>query len=157
WEQFCAPLPKEERHRLLEYYYALLSGDDRKAAMEAAVRWRLYEGACASLIPNYETITSEEQKDFAWAMARIEAHYFLNQVIPPAQSLLKRIDALRGIPATIIQSRYDMLCPIYTANRLHQEWPEADYVIVPDGGHSALDAPVRSRLIEATENAKTIR
>lgn len=157
WEQFAAPLPKNERHNLLKHYYEALSGNDRKHAIEAAVRWRLYEGACSSLIANYETITSEEQKDFAWAMARIEAHYFLHHIIPHEKSLLKSIDLIRGIPATIIQSRYDMLCPIYTANRLHQEWPEADYVIVPDGGHSALDAPVRSRLIEATENAKTIR
>jgi len=27
---------------------------------------------------------------------------------------------------------------------------------VPDGGHSALDPAIRSRLIEATENAKTL-
>ncbi|MGB0719871.1 MAG: alpha/beta fold hydrolase, partial [Bdellovibrionales bacterium] len=70
---------------------------------------------------------------------------------------LKRIDRIRAIPATLIQGRYDMICPIETANRLHQAWPEADYVVVPDAGHSALDPNLRSRLIEATESAKSIR
>lgn len=157
WEQFASLAPKHEQNNLLEFYYKILSGDDRQAATEAAVNWSLYEGACLSLIPNYETITSDEQKDVAWAIARIEAHYYRNNTIPAAQSLLRGIDRIRSIPATIIQGRYDMVSPIITAHRLHQAWPEADYIIVPDGGHASMDPPVRARLIEATENAKTIR
>ncbi|MCM2343698.1 MAG: prolyl aminopeptidase [Alphaproteobacteria bacterium] len=157
WEQFASLAPKQEQNNLLEFYYKILSSDDRQAATEAAVNWSLYEGACLSLIPNYETITSDEQKDVAWAIARIEAHYYRNNAIPAEQSLLRGIDRIRSIPATIIQGRYDMVSPIVTAHRLHQAWPEADYIIVPDGGHASMDPPVRARLIEATENAKTIR
>ena len=125
--------------------------------MNAAIAWSLYEGACSSLLPNYETITTEEQKSHAQALARIESHYFLNGVIAPEHSLLNGIDKIRHIPSTIVQGRYDIICPITTAHRLHAAWPEADYVVVPDGGHSGQDPSVRSRLIEATENAKTIR
>lgn len=157
WEQFVSIVPEAERKNLLGYYYKVLSGNDRKAAREAAVNWGLYEGACLSLIPNYQTITSEEQKDIAWAIARIEAHYYSHGVIAPEQCLLLGIDQIRSIPATIVQGRYDIVSPIITANRLHQAWPEADYIIVPDGGHSSTDPAIRSRLIEATENAKTIR
>jgi proline iminopeptidase len=107
--------------------------------------------------PNYETITTEEQKQHALALARIEAHYFTNDVITPENSLLKTIDKIRSIPAVIVQGRYDIICPIATAYKLHHAWPEADYIVVPDAGHSALDPPIRSRLIEATENFKTIR
>lgn len=157
WEQFASIAPESEQSNLLDYYYRILSGANRKAALDAAVNWSLYEGACLSLIPNYQTITSDEQKEIAWAIARIEAHYYRNHVIPAEQSLLHGIDRIRSIPATIIQGRYDMVSPIATAHRLHQAWPEADYIIVPDGGHASMDPPIRSRLIEATENAKTIR
>lgn len=157
WEQFASIAPESEQKNLLNYYYKILSGDDHKAALDAAVNWSLYEGACLSLIPNYQTITSHEQKEIAWAIARIEAHYYRHHVISPDESLLKDISKIRSIPATIIQGRYDMVSPIITANRLHQAWPEADYIIVPDGGHASMDPPIRSRLIEATENAKTIR
>ena len=157
WEQFADFLPEDEQHDLLENYYKHLTGPDEKKQTEAAICWSLYEGACSSLLPNYETITTAEQKQQAWALARLEAHYFLHEVIQPEDSILNSIDVLRTIPTTIIQGRYDMICPIQTAHELHLRWPEADYIVVPDAGHSALDPGLRSRLIEATEHAKTLR
>lgn len=156
WEQFAHFIPEAERGNLLNAYHARLFSDDPVLASQAATRWCLYESACASLIPNYETITTEEQKATVLAIARIECHYFKNQVIPPDQSLLSQVDKFRAIPAVIINGRYDMLCPIRTAHRLHTLWPEADYIVVPDGGHSEQDPAIRSRLIEATENAKSL-
>jgi len=157
WEQFANVIPEDEQDDLLNAYYKRLTDKTKpKVQMEAAVRWSLYEGACSSLMPNYETITTDEQKNHALAIARIEAHYFKFGVIPKEKSLLRNIKTLRSIPTTIIQGRYDVICPIKTANILHQTWPEADYVVVPDAGHSALDAPLRSRLIEAVEAAKTL-
>ncbi len=157
WEQFSNFLPESQQGNLLEGYYRRLTGDDPDQKLQAAIRWSLYEGACSSLLPNYETITTEEQKQNALALARIEAHYFRNEVIRPDRSLLKTIDKIRSIPSIIVQGRYDIICPIATAYKLHHAWPEADYVVVPDAGHSALDPPIRSRLVEATENFKTIR
>lgn len=158
WEQFAGMFPEGQQDALLDRYYAILTDDTNPTRqMEAAVRWSLYEGACSSLMPNYETITTEEQKQHALALARIEAHYFKTQVISSEESLFRKVNILRSIPTTIIQGRYDMVCPIVTANTLHQLWPEADYIVVPDAGHSALDGPLRSRLVEATEAAKRIR
>ncbi|MCF6286248.1 MAG: prolyl aminopeptidase, partial [Candidatus Hydrogenedentes bacterium] len=80
-----------------------------------------------------------------------------NNVFSKENSLTNKIEGLRSIPTTIIQGRYDIICPIKTAHKIHQLWSEADYIIVPDAGHSALDASLRSRLIEATQSAKTIK
>jgi proline iminopeptidase len=157
WEQFSGFLPPDERGDLLNGYYARLTSASQETQMEAAISWSLYESACSCLLPPHETIATPEQRMHAQSLARIEAHYFKNQVIAPEKSLLHHIDTFRAIPATIVQGRYDMICPIITADRLHRLWPEADYVIVPDAGHAALDPPLRSRLIEACEHAKTIR
>lgn len=156
WEQFAGFLPEDQQDDLLSGYYQCLTEGDAEQQTQAAIRWSLYEGACSSLLPNYETITTEEQKTHALALARIEAHYFKNEVIAQQDSLLNHIEAFRPIPTTIIQGRYDAICPIQTAHKLHQLWPEADYIVVPDAGHSALDPTLRSRLIEATENAKRL-
>ena len=156
WDQFASIIPDDNHDDLLESYYARLTGVEGDLQMEAAIRWSLYEGACSSLMPNYETITTQDQKQHALALARIEAHYFKNEVIAKDHSILTKIDRIRSIPASIIQGRYDIICPIETANKLHQAWPEADYVVVPDSGHSALDPSMRSRLIEATEQAKSL-
>ncbi|GJL84545.1 MAG: proline iminopeptidase [Micavibrio sp.] len=156
WEQFAGFLPEEEQHDLLSGYYRRLTGGDRSIQLGAAIRWSLYEGACSSLLPNYETISTIEQKQHALALARIEAHFFMREIIPPEKSILTQLDNLRKVPATIIQGRYDIICPIRSAYKLHHLWPEADYVVVPDAGHSALDPPIRSQLIQALENAKNI-
>ena len=53
-----------------------------------------------------------------------------------------------------MQGRYDMVCPIRSADELASAWPEADYVIVPDAGHSAMEPGIREHLVMATERLK---
>ncbi len=87
-------------------------------------------------------------------LARIEAHYFRHNVIPPEQDLLRQIDRVRRIPAFIVQGRYDMVFPIVSADALALAWPEAEYTVVPDAGHSAMEPGIRARLVAATERLK---
>jgi proline iminopeptidase len=155
WDDFARGC-RDEKNLLKSYYDRLTSSDDR-IAIEAAMQWNAYESACASFFPQKETIVSDDQRYYALAMAKIEAHYFYTQSIPMGKSLLTEIDKIRKIPASIIQGRYDIICPMVSANRLHDAWPEADYVIVPDAGHSFLDPTLRTRLIEATDAAKSLR
>lgn len=157
WEQFASLAPEDQRDNLLEFYYGLLTGDDHAAQMDAAICWALYEGACASLVPNYEIIVTEEQKQRALAIARLEAHYFKHEVICGEERIMQHIDKIRHIPTMIVQGRYDIICPLETAYKLHQAWPEAEYVAVADAGHSADDPSLRSQLVESTEHFKHLR
>jgi proline iminopeptidase len=92
----------------------------------------------------------------AYALARIETHYFVNGNFMSDNALLDNLDAVRHLPCTIIQGRYDMICPIATADELHRAWPGSEMIIVPDAGHSAMDAGVRAALVGATERLKRI-
>ena len=87
----------------------------------------------------------------ALGLARIEAHYFANDLFLPPEGLLGRMDRLAHIQAEIVQGRYDMVCPIATADELHRAWPEAEYVIVPDAGHAAGEPGIRTALLNATD------
>ena len=58
---------------------------------------------------------------------------------------------LKGIPGVIVQGRYDCCTPPSTAWDLHQAWPEAELVIVPDGGHLFNEPGVLDGLIRATD------
>ena len=154
WEQFIAILTPEEQKDILASYYKRLTSDDEAIATEASIDWATYESACAELIPNYTIMTTEEQKQSARNIATIEAHYFKHEDFEGENALLNKIDTFRHIPTTIVQGRYDIICPIQSAYELHQAWPEAEYTVVPDGGHSAMDPPVRSKLIEITQEHK---
>jgi proline iminopeptidase len=72
----------------------------------------------------------------------------------PEGDILARIGRLRRHPATLVQGRYDMVCPIMTADLLARSWPEARYVVVPDAGHSALEPGIRAALVSACERFK---
>ena len=157
WDRFATYIPEDERHDLLAAYYKRLTGDDTDQQIEAAVQWAKYENACSTLLPQTERFISNDEKQQARALARLEAHFFMKHVFTPEQSLLNQTRHLKKIPGTIIQGRYDIICPIRTAHRLRKAWPEADYIIVPDGGHSALDPSIRTRLIQATDYARTIK
>ncbi len=156
WREFAGFLPEAERGDLLRAYHRRLTDPDPATHMPAARAWSAYEGACSTLLPNPALVTEFGQDVMALGLARIEAHYFANHIFLPPGTLLAEVEALRSIPAVIVQGRYDMVCPIVTADELHRAWPEADYRVVPDAGHSALEPGIRAALVEAMEAFKSL-
>jgi proline iminopeptidase len=51
----------------------------------------------------------------------------------------------------IVQGRYDVVCPIFSAWALHRAWPEADLIVSPDAGHSAWEPSNCRALVAATD------
>jgi proline iminopeptidase len=148
------PLECKNWHTILEAYYKLLTDPDPVACMAAAKVWSCYEGVMATLLPNSEVVASYAQDNFALGLARIEAYYFLHDIFLPEDDLLKKIDCIRPIPGIIIHGRYDAVCPIISADDLVQRWPEVDYRVIPEGGHSAFDPGIRKALVKAMEEFK---
>ncbi|KAG4945473.1 hypothetical protein JHK87_041480 [Glycine soja] len=52
--------------------------------------------------------------------------------------------------------RYDVCCPMMSAWDLHKAWPEADFRVVPDAGHSANEPGITAELVAANEKLKNI-
>ena len=157
WRRFAGALPEAERDDLLGNYHRRLTDPDRKVHMPAARAWSVYEGACSTLLPSPETVAAFAEDTMALGLARIEAHYFKNRIFLPDNALLDNVDRIRRIPGIIVQGRYDVVCPIATADELHRAWPEADYVVIPDAGHSAMEPGIRRALVAATERFKESR
>jgi proline iminopeptidase len=63
---------------------------------------------------------------------------------------------IRHIPTTIVQGRYDVVCPCTTAFELHKQMPEAHFILVPDAGHSAKEPGITHHLVEATDRYRSI-
>jgi len=156
WRAFVAPIPERERRDLLSAYHRRLVDPDPAVHMPAARAWSVYEGACSTLLPNADTLAALGEDRMSLGLARIEAHYLKTEIATPETDLVARLGPIRGIPTTIVQGRYDMVCPIVSADELANAWPEAEYVVVPDAGHSAMEPGVRGQLITATERAKRL-
>ncbi|HZL06585.1 MAG TPA: prolyl aminopeptidase, partial [Coriobacteriia bacterium] len=65
--------------------------------------------------------------------------------------LIRDAVKLSGIPGVIIQGRYDMCTPAVTAWDLHKAWPEAEFMIIPDAGHSFSEPGILDAIIGATD------
>ena len=65
WERFVAPIPEAERGDMMAAYRKRLVGSDRKAQVEAARAWSLWEGETITLLPEPETSSKFGEDDFA--------------------------------------------------------------------------------------------
>lgn len=152
WEEYVKPIPINERDDLLTAYYQRLTSPDTQIRLEAARAWSIWEGSTSRLFPDLDLMQSFGIDAFAEAFARIECHYFINKgFIAPEDKLLLNIDRIRKIPAVIVQGRYDVVCPMMSAWELHRAWPEAEFIVVADAGHSMSEPGIRTCLMEATD------
>ncbi|NKB59455.1 MAG: prolyl aminopeptidase [Alphaproteobacteria bacterium] len=156
WRRFSEFLPEGERGDLLANYHRRLVDPDAGIHLPAARIWSQYEGTCSTLLPSTDNGASFGDPLKALGLARIEAHYFANDLFMEEGHLLCGVARLKGIPGVIVQGRYDMVCPTAAADSLARAWPEAEYIIVPDAGHSAMEPGIRKALVGATEKFKTI-
>ncbi len=152
WESYLAPIPVAERGDLMHAYHRRLTGTDRASAIAAARAWAVWEGSTSYLLTDDDNIRKWGEDEFALAVARIECHYFVNGgFLRGENQLLDGVARIRHIPAAIVQGRYDVVCPMTTAWELHRAWPEADFRIVADAGHSALESGITDGLVRATD------
>jgi proline iminopeptidase len=154
WQRFAEALPAAERGDLLAGYLRRLEDPDPKAHMPAARAWATYEGACSTLLPSPETVAAFGEDRLALSLARLEATYFANRVFLAENQLLDRAHRIAEIPGVIVQGRYDVICPIRSAWDLSKAWPRAQFVVIPDAGHSAMEPGIRRALVSATERMK---
>jgi proline iminopeptidase len=120
--------------------------------LAAARAWSVWEASTSFLRPEAQFIHQLEEAQAALAMARIECHYFVNRgFFDSEEQLLNGVERIRHIPAVIVQGRYDVVCPATTAWDLHRRWPEADFQLIPDAGHSAFDGGNAAALVAATD------
>jgi len=150
WQEFIAPVPTHERADMVKAYYKLLTGDNELAQMGAAKAWSKWEGQTSTLQPSNSVLSSFTEPHTAMSLARIECHYFMNNSFLEENQILKNIDKISHIPGTIVQGRYDMVCPMESAYELYEAWPSAELDIIPDAGHSAAERGIVDALVRTT-------
>ena len=152
WEAYLEPIPEDERYDMVAAYYKRLTSNDDSVRIEAAKAWSIWEASTSKLIQSEESIHAFEDAKVAEAFARIECHYFTNRgFFDTDEWLLENVDKIRHIPTVIVQGRYDVVCPMISAWGLHRAFPEADFEIVQDAGHSMTEKGIAAKLVEYTD------
>ncbi|XP_037031168.1 probable proline iminopeptidase isoform X3 [Bradysia coprophila] len=158
WEKYVAPIPENERDDFVSAYYKRLIGSDETERLRCAKAWSTWEMATLQLKVNPENILRAENDTWALAFARIECHYFINKGFLKPNQLIDEAYIIRDakIPVTIVQGRYDMVCPAKTAWDLYKQLPEAEFFFVDDAGHSPKETGILMKLLEACDKYKTL-
>jgi len=150
WQDFIEPIPEDERDDLVGAYYRRLTDEDEVTRMAAAKSWSVWEGRCSTLLPSGPVVDHFASPYTALSLARIECHYFVNNIFLEENQILRDAGRLANIPGVIVQGRYDMVCPAESAWELHQAWPQAELKLIPDAGHSAAEPGIVDALVQAT-------
>lgn len=158
WESYYNHIPAEERHDFISAYYKRLTHTDAKLRLAAAKVWSKWEAATSRLFVDLKSIEEFDNPTFALQFARIECHYFANNSFFKTDNyLIENITKIKHIPTTIIQGRYDVVCPVRSAWDLYQAFPEAKLHIIADSGHAAGEPGIRSKLIETTNHYRDLK
>jgi proline iminopeptidase len=164
WHSLISYLPENERSDVLNAYSKRISSADEQVNVPAATHWNAFESSIMRLKPAEVSANSapktvedvQKEQPIEVARARVQIHYIEHQCFIDGDAILKSATILNKIPTVIVQGRYDMVCPPQTAWDLSRAMPNAEFVMVADAGHSAMELGITSALVAATEKFKEL-
>ncbi|TCP40248.1 prolyl aminopeptidase [Rhodovulum marinum] len=146
WGRFADLVPQDERHDMIGAYHRRLFSGDLMLETRYARAWAAWENALASI--DHDGPMGEAPADYARAFARLENHYFQNAgFLDRDGQILQDVPLISHIPATIVQGRYDMVCPPASAWRLAERWSRAELKMVPLAGHALSEPGISAELV----------
>jgi proline iminopeptidase len=151
YEKLLEHIENPEQKNYPEQLLKKIQSPDPVTRKKYALAWAKYEIKMSVLqIPDrvVDDIFKEwEPYDFAL----LENYYMANGCFLEEGQLLENADRLKEIPITIVNGRYDVICPPKTAFKLHNKLPKSKLIIVERAGHSANAEPLRTFLVNAVK------
>jgi len=153
WAKFFNVIPADERGDLIAAYHRrLFSGNVMEETRYGRI-WANWENALASI--HHDGPLGESPAEYARAFARLENHYFHNGGFLEEDGwILREKSRIKHIPATIIQGRYDMICPPVSAWKLAQGWDHCEIRLIPFAGHALSEPGISEGLVRAMDGLR---
>jgi proline iminopeptidase len=149
WARFAELIPEDEQHDMIAAYHKRLFSGDMMLETRYARAWAGWENALASV--SNDGPVGEAPAQYARAFARLENHYFKHAGwLERDGQILQDLPLIQHIPATIVQGRYDMICPPTAAWSLAQNWGRAELRMVPFAGHALSEPGITAELVRTT-------
>lgn len=153
WHDFAKVIPTAEQDDLIAAYHRRLFCGDIPVETRFARTWAGWENALASV--EHDGVVGDAPGDYARAFARLENHYFLNKgFLDEDGQILRDLPKLKDVPGTIVQGRYDMICPPVSAWTLAQHWQRADLRMIPVSGHALSEPGISAELIRVMDGLR---
>ena len=153
WHKFVSAVPAEERDDIIAAYARRLFSGDLQTETRYARAWAAWENTLASI--SNDGPGGDSPAEYARAFARLENHYFSNLGFLEHDGWIEaNLDRLADVPGTIVQGRYDMICPPAAAYHLNNAWPRSTLRIVPRAGHALSEPGISAELVRIMDGLR---
>ncbi|MDQ2065255.1 prolyl aminopeptidase [Xinfangfangia sp. CPCC 101601] len=153
WQRFISLIPEGERGDLIAAYHERLFSGNYAEEGRFGRAWAQWENALASI--QSEGFYGEGPTDYARAFARLENHYFVNSGFLETDGwILQNRARIEHIGATVVQGRYDMVCPPLSAWKLAAGWAKCQLRLVGMAGHALSEPGISEALVQATDGLR---
>lgn len=133
WVHFSDGGRRRTMRATMSYYGPRLRSKRAKTRKAAAAAWNRWESALSTLEPPQNHTGPE-------SMAILEYHYFSHNCwLRPGQLLAAARRIPKSVPVTIVQGRYDLVCPPASAFALFAAIPHS-FLELTQAGHSQTEA-----------------
>ncbi|MBI2635148.1 MAG: prolyl aminopeptidase [Parcubacteria group bacterium] len=150
-ERFLNNLPAYARNNPIDYYFAMMTSGDLKTQRKYAYEMSYYESARLNLVSRSEEDLRKEILSGPFvSLAVMEAHYIRNLCFLENGYILKNAHRIPRVPISIIHGRYDDVCQVESAIRLHRALPISKLHVVV-AGHSRSDPEILKKLVSETD------
>lgn len=148
YAQLVGHLSEEERRDVAGSYEKRFSCGDRGAELAAMRMIGKWGGVVSRLVSERkedanDAMMTEAEEESMIASTRIQTHYQAHNLWLREMHYLdpEQLEKIKDIPCTIVNGRYDLICPPSAAWSLHKALPKSKLFIIPDAGHSAAVRP----------------
>lgn len=156
WLECVEGMSEAEQDHLHSTIRARLSGQDREAAVRAAIALAKFEWIAATVNPDLKEIEAELTPEFSLQYSQIVCHYVMNDFFIDPDQLIRDIGKIHGIPGYIVQGTCDWVCPPWSAVRLHKAWPGSRLSLLKGAGHSSGEPKVAEAMLATMEELKAL-
>ncbi len=153
WKRFSNLVPEDEHDDMIAAYHRRLFSGDLPLETRYARAWAGWENALATM--QTSGVAGESPAEYSRAFARLENHYFTNKgFLETDGQILKNRNLIEHIPATIVQGRYDMICPPASAFKLADGWSKAELKMIRAAGHALSEPGITAELVATTRRLR---
>lgn len=146
WERFISHVPKEHRKTPWRYYLEKMQSQNAKIKEKYTYEFAYYELSIIQMKPT-EAKIQEYLKGISYkSMSPLEVYYLTHNCFIPDNYILNKAHRLSHIPISIVQGKYDLICPPIYAYLLHKKLKNSTLHFVT-AGHAASEKEIEKKLI----------
>ncbi len=145
WEDLITHYPGLRNEEVAPQIWKDILSENEALSKTATMRWHNYGNA----IMGHRKAISDigDLEDRALNIAKIEAHYSVNDFFIPDNYILDHIETIASTPSHIVHGIHDEICAVWQAEELAKAMKNAQLHLV-DGGHLDRDPVIEKSLKE---------